>query len=380
MKRPTSSVRRVILAALLALVVGCLVGGVAVALATPTTTTRPSTTTGGEACATPPSDSRLAPIFYRPPNLDRATPVPLVIGLHAKGSSPASFEASSGLDQVANEHGFVVAYLGSSDPSAAWNPHTNDLAYISSVIDELTAPGNPCGPIDPQRVYVTGFSLGGFETFRTGCELSAKVAAIAPVGQAMLASRPCNVSRPVSELTIVGSNDAVPYSPTAGIPVDTSDTTARWRRIDGCSSHSQTSQTGPVMQTTWDQCNDGSTVGLYVVQGGGHEWPGDPQATGPDAQFRAAEAIWSFFAKLPRTSTTAASAKVLSVHVSGGRERQVRTVVGLSESTVQDPGNAYYQPIVLRAELRTSGGRVVTSKKFKLSRGTRTSPIPFCAA
>src|SRR5438874_11306644 len=58
----------------------------------------------------------------------------------------------------------------------------------------------------------------------------------------------------MSELTIVGSNDLVPYShPTARSLIDAVDTTARWRRINGCSGRRVTSQVGFVAETTWNR-------------------------------------------------------------------------------------------------------------------------------
>ncbi|HEY2160928.1 MAG TPA: hypothetical protein VGH24_06440, partial [Solirubrobacteraceae bacterium] len=59
---------------------------------------------------------RPAPVIYRPAGLSRATAVHMVVGLHASGGTPMSFEQVSGLDAVAQQHGFVVAYLGSPEP------------------------------------------------------------------------------------------------------------------------------------------------------------------------------------------------------------------------------------------------------------------------
>jgi polyhydroxybutyrate depolymerase len=223
----------------------------------------------------------------------QSKPVPLVIALHGRGSSPSQFQ-SVGFNQVADEYGFVVAYLDPSWPT--WKDQSN-ISYISSMISRLTASEN----IDPQRVYVAGFSLGGYATYRSACQLSIQVAAVAVVSNAMapFSSKPCKISRPVSELEIAGSGDLFPVHRTSSSPISADQTAADWRMLDGCSAQSQTSrsQIGPVVETTWSKCKAGSAVGEYIVQGGGHAWPGAPGYTGADARYSATRAIWSFFAR-----------------------------------------------------------------------------------
>ena len=132
----------------------------------------------------PSTGSRPPPVIHRPPNLRLSAPAPLVIALHASGGRPAGFEATSGLDAVADRHGFVVAYLGSPEPtSPAWRlaDMTSNLAYISSEIRSLTASEN----IDPKRVYVTGFSAGATMAFFVACQLSSQIDGFAPVSSTM---------------------------------------------------------------------------------------------------------------------------------------------------------------------------------------------------
>ena len=55
--------------------------------------------------------------------------------------------------------------------------NTNDVAFIAALIDHLIKKFNA----DPKRVYATGMSNGAMMSYRLGCELSGKIAAIAPV-------------------------------------------------------------------------------------------------------------------------------------------------------------------------------------------------------
>jgi len=237
--------------------------------------------------------SRPAPIIYRPRGLSRAKRVPLVIALHASGGVPAGFEARSGWNQLADGNGFVVAYLGSAAP--AWKSPSN-VAYISSMIDKVSAAQR----IDPRRVYVTGFSAGAYISYFVGCRLSRKVAAIAPVSSGML-PQTCHLARPVSELTIIGTMDILPLKGTARFPPAAS-VAALWRGLDHCPARAPRAvQVGPTGQTTWAGCADGSAVGLYIINGGRHVYPGSSDAApgSPDASYDASRAIWAFFAAHP---------------------------------------------------------------------------------
>jgi polyhydroxybutyrate depolymerase len=322
----------------------------AIATATPTATISDGSAPGGP---------RPAPIIYRPPNLTRSKAVPLVIALHASGGTPALFEAKTGWDSVAAAHGFVVAYLGSAAP--AWKDPSN-VTYISSMIDQIKASQN----IDPRRVYVTGFSAGAYISYSVGCRLSNQVAAIAPVSDGMV-SQSCHLARPVSELTIIGTNDLIPLQ---GVVLRSGTTfpaatavAQRWRGLDNCSGQSpNTSRVGPVTQQTWGSCADGSAVGLYVIQGGIHTYPGAAGTpAGPDAQYNATNAIWAFFAAHASGSLTRPSASLSSVRVLGsGSQRAVRATLALAEA-VSVHGTI------------TAGRRTIAGGNFQLGRSGAAS-------
>jgi polyhydroxybutyrate depolymerase len=279
------------------LIVVAVAGVVAVANNSGTSATGPLVHRAGPSPSAAPGDApvtpgvRPAPIIYRPAALSRAKKVPLVVALHASGGTPALFETNSGWNAFADKYGFVVAYLGSAAP--AWKDHSN-VAYISSMIDRIKR----SQAIDPSRVYVTGFSAGAYISYYVGCELSTKVAAIAPVSGAMH-SQPCHLARPVSELTIMGTEDKLPLQGNARFP-GVAAVTARWRRLDHCpQERARTVRIGPAVQETWGPCAQGSAVGLYIISGGHHVYPGEP-GLGPqyqaDARYRATAAVWAFFA------------------------------------------------------------------------------------
>src|SRR5207249_862265 len=232
---------------------------------------------------------RPAPIVHLPPHWRRTERVALLIALHPSGGSPAGFEATSGWDKLADEHGFIVAYLGSARP--AWKNPSN-VAYISAQIDRIRARYNT----DPRRVYVTGFSAGAYISYFVGCRLSAKVTAIAVVSAGMLSQR-CQLVRPVSELTIIGTRDIIPLSGTTKFRAPAT-VTALWRSLDHCPGvPPRVSIVGPATERIWGSCADGTAVGFYVIRGGSHAYPGSPglPSSDPDSQYNASQAVWAFF-------------------------------------------------------------------------------------
>jgi polyhydroxybutyrate depolymerase len=240
----------------------------------------------------------------------------LVIVLHGVFGSGFQAESSTGFDAQADRLGWIVAYpdgvLDGWDafgdtPYWGRHPGADDVAFIAAVVDHLESADH----LSPDRVYITGFSRGAMMTYRLGCELSGRVAAIAPVSGNMAtadgsaADVPCRLSAPVSVLAIHGTADGsipiaggrgdIDYAPMA-------DVIARWRTLDSCGATAAVSTDGPSTTTTW-ACGS-ATVETRIVNGGAHAWPGavaPPNATSVDADaFDASRLIADFFVAHPR--------------------------------------------------------------------------------
>jgi polyhydroxybutyrate depolymerase len=242
----------------------------------------------------------------------------LVFVLHGSFGGGFQMESDSGFDVQADRLGWIAVYpdgvadgwdtFGSTDK---WGKHpgADDVAFISAVIDRLEASDG----VDPGRIYVTGLSRGGMMSYRLGCAMSDRIAAIAPVSGNMAsvggsADVPCTVARPVSVLAIHGTADGV--IPIGGGKVDITfspmaDVIARWRSLDACKPTASTLVDGPSTTTSWD-CAKGSLVSMRVVTGGWHTWPRTSgvlaSAGGPPDSFDASRLIADFFAAHPRAA------------------------------------------------------------------------------
>lgn len=276
--------------------------------------------------------ARPAPIVYRPSSLASGQKVPLLIALHGSGGGPESMEGLTHFESVAKQDGFVVAFPASCNEAHPWGP-PQDLAYLKVLIGQLIASQN----IDPGRVYVTGFSAGGYETWLIGCHLSNEVAAIAIVSGAMNGRvySSCSLSRPVSELLMVGTGDSSRYTGIPGRLPSPFQTTARWRGLDECAQQPiNAARPLPVVtQQTWTSCADGSSVALILVQGAAHVWP--PIGVGAPPNYSASQAVWAFLSphRAAPSSLSASDAKLLSLRASpaSGRRTSFTATLRVSE-------------------------------------------------
>jgi polyhydroxybutyrate depolymerase len=304
-------------------------------------------------CTSFPTVGRLPPIICRPSGLSQGPKVPLLVALHGADSNALGMQGLSHFEQVAVQHGFVVAFLDTSDPAHAWAP-LSDVSYIGSMITKITSSQN----IDPSRVYIAGFSAGGAEAWRDACMLSGQVTAIAIVSDTMSSNITCSLAKPISQLLIVGTDDGIRWSGVPGRLPSASQTATRWRGLDQCGTQVTTQQVSVVKEQTWTSCADGTQVGFYAIAGAQHVWP--PYGVGAPKNYPTSQEVWSFLSRFRASPTSLSSANAavlsLSAHHSG-RRRQLVAAVRLDESMTaaviaRGPNHA-----TLRKQVKLRAGR-----------------------
>jgi polyhydroxybutyrate depolymerase len=263
--------------------------------------------------------------LHLPPVYDGRTPLPLVIVLHGGGGNAEGAARMTGFSREADREGFMVVYPNGSGRVSAerlltWNAgnccgyaldsKTDDVGFIRDLIDGLDGRL----PLDLARVYATGISNGAMMSYRLACELSAKLAAIAPVAGALNLEN-CQPVEPVSVIIFHGTADQhVLFE--GGKPLKQLDQAHPridkpvsyavdfWVKADGCDPEPAREASGNVVRQSWTGGKNGSEVALYAIRGGGHAWPGgDPGWAGGDTPTREISAtpiIWDFFKRHPR--------------------------------------------------------------------------------
>jgi polyhydroxybutyrate depolymerase len=300
-------------------------------------------------------------LFHRPPSVAATTPAPLVVVLHGSPDTPEAMAARTHFDSTADQNGFLVAYPRLPLTPGGDATGASKIQVVADIIDQLIASDH----VQPNRVFVTGFSGGAVQAYRMGCVYADKVAAVAPVSGSM--TRDCAPSRPVSVYAIHGTSDGTfPFNGGQYTePVQT--TVNRWLASDKCPSTPAASTVGPVQRQIWQPCADGTSVELDAIVKGVHAWPGDPRYPHgtPDGDFDAAPAIWQFFAAhgraAPKHVVVAAVGRVRVVH--RGTSRSITTVVRGAAATA------------VRVSLLRPSGRIAASLTRKLTRDGTTTVV-----
>jgi polyhydroxybutyrate depolymerase len=243
--------------------------------------------------------------LHVPPKYDPTRGTPLVFMFHGYSMTAASIASTTQFSDVADARTMIVAYPTGTGTSfnagdcclPASSTKVDDVGFTRDMLSNLEA--DYC--VDPKRVFSTGFSNGGFFSYKLACELSDKIAAVAPVS-GVLGELPatCAPIRPVPVLHIHGTGDVViPYG--GGAYRSVGATIDAWKAKDTCVPADGGAGTvvytkSEVSCTSFGPCAAGSDVQLCTVTGGGHQWPGStlpPYAGTPN--LIASEAIADFF-------------------------------------------------------------------------------------
>jgi len=215
-------------------------------------------------------------IVHIPPGL--TTGRPLVISLHGMNQSASYQQTNTSWDAVSDTANFVVVYPNGIN--SAWDINgTSDLNFIEAIIDAMYTDHS----IDKNRVYLTGFSMGGMMTYHAANNIADKIAAFGPVSGYM--STVFNSSRPIPLIHTHGTaDDVVPYLPGpsgatgADFPGIYS-IVEGWASRDNCNATPVTTSpypsTGSVnTKQIWTNGDCGTEVVLISLDGKGH-WHSD---------------------------------------------------------------------------------------------------------
>lgn len=266
-------------------------------------------------------------ILYVPKSYDGTQKWPLVISMHGYGTNAAFQMALSNMNPVADTGRFLIVYpqgtlfrhtvpgfppqglgwyFGVPDDTEFFPVETtNDVAFISTLIDSIGRKFK----VDSTRIYATGWSNGGFLSSVLACELSERIAAVAPVAGTIHKLRPCNPKRKVPILHTHGTSDVfvayengAPSTSVKGAP----SYLEFWRSLYGCGEN-------PLVQSVSNRVlGDSSTVKIFTwpncavelvhhqIINGGHHWPGGADLLPPPLGYKnqdivTSTEIWNFF-------------------------------------------------------------------------------------
>ena len=219
-------------------------------------------------------------LVYAPSGIEKNRP--LIIQMHGMNQDAPYQKNAAKWESIADTARFVVVFPNGENK--AWDISGNkDLNFIKAIINEMYSKYG----IDKNRVYVSGFSMGGMMSYHVANKMGDQIAAIAPV------SGGGGVNSPKRAMPIMHthgtSDDVVNYNSTVN-------TLKGWVSAQKCSSSSKVIKPYPASKSgsaasleVWSGCNDNVEVRLLTIAGKGH-WYSMDEAVSVNTSVE----IWNF--------------------------------------------------------------------------------------
>ena len=266
-----------------------------------------------------PEGQRSYRVYIPPSYSDTGDPFPLVIVMHGAGGTGANMESITGFDALADKENFIAVYPDGLNN--VWNDGRQGDPRISNVddvhfLDNAVQFVEKMLHVDPNRVYASGYSMGGMMAYRLACALPNRFAAVASVASTMpfYLLDVCTDSAPIPVMVIQGTDDPiVPWTGITNAYLSAAQTIGFWGDHNQCTGGftvESLPDTVPtdhtlVMRQQLKQCK--ADMVLYGVYWGGHTWPGHPinvAELGQTSQDVDATAlIWDFFNAHPKAAS-----------------------------------------------------------------------------
>lgn len=244
-------------------------------------------------------------------------PLPLIVMLHGCTQSPDDFAAGTGMNALAETHGFLVAYPAQpagANSSKCWNwfrpeDQSRDRGE-PALIAGLTRDILRDHPVDPARIYIAGLSAGGAaaaimaacypELFTAvGVHSGLPVGAATDIPQAFSAmrsgARGTALTRPVPTIVIHGLADATVHPRNGSAVAD------RARQAFGDLAMTRRTAVSPggrpFRHDSYGRGDGPSLVEHWVIDAAGHAWAGgQPEGSFTDPRGpKASEEMVRFF-------------------------------------------------------------------------------------
>ncbi len=215
-------------------------------------------------------------IVYAPKNLGAGRP--LLISCHGMNQDAGYQKDMLKIEAIADTAKFVTVFPNGIN--RGWDiGGDRDLKFMEALIDEMVSKYD----IDRNRVYISGFSMGGMFTYHAMNRMADKFAAFAPISGYPMGGGSYTSSRPVPIIHIHGTtDDVVNFGGVSGV-------INGWVKRNGCPTKATVQKpyrAGHITKHTWGPGENGVEVVLLELANKGHWISNDVVFTG--------EEIWNF--------------------------------------------------------------------------------------
>ncbi len=235
--------------------------------------------------------------LYVPASYDASKPAPLILNFHGFTNTIDIQYNQSDFRQLAEDNQFIfVTPQGLGGFFSGWainngfGGNEDDLGFSDALINKIQEDYT----INEKRIYATGFSNGGFFSYRLACELSPRIAAVASVAGSMtriwINNNQCQPQHPTAVLQITGTNDGTISINGNGSNNSIQEVMEYWSGVNNGDPTPDVIQLGGgSTRSIWDNGDNGVTAEFIRVQGKGHSWNGGNVNTSQE--------IWNFFSR-----------------------------------------------------------------------------------
>ena len=244
-------------------------------------------------------------LTYVPKNVEESPA--LVISLHGYNQDPNYQMKQTAWNDLADSEHFIVTYPQGN--GNAWDISGNgDIQFIEQIMNDMELKHN----VDKNRIYVSGFSMGGMMTYHCMAKLADKVAAFGPVSGIPVDYRNPSSTRKVPIMHIHGTADDVvkwegdPTHPAGGYGrID--EYVKKWAAFDGCDvdnpkvvrPYPANNTAANATRTIYTNVNDNVEVNLIAIDGKGHWHSNEPNGV------HSTKELWAFFKRYKLNQSTA---------------------------------------------------------------------------
>jgi len=216
-----------------------------------------------------------------------------MITMHGMNQDVPYHMSHSEWEEVADTAKLLVVYP--QGLSNQWDiSGRKDTDFILAIIDAMSTQYG----IDRNRVYLSGFSMGGMMTYHAATVIADQIAAFAPVSGYLMGGPNTNSSRPIPIIHTHGTgDDVVDYNGVKGC-LDA------WIKRNNCPTTAVVTDPYPAnkpnsltTKSYWGKGDDGVEIVLMTIEGKGHWWSEDLAA----ATHTSSE-IWKFVSRYSLSS------------------------------------------------------------------------------
>lgn len=268
---------------------------------------------GSRTLTTTTSDGHARSYVVRiPARLDRSEPAPVILLFHGLGSTGGSIIEMTRTAELADRSGAVlVAVTGTEEAfgRTGWSLTEPGFSADARAVTEVLEDVGQTVCLDASRTFAMGFSNGSVFAQKFACESDVDIAAVAAVAGPHLSENCRNTNVPL--IYFHGTEDrVVKYDGGAssiGLLPAVDDGLLARAEANRCERR------GPevifkehVRRHWWTVCDRAAEVRAYLIDGGGHRWPGGdlPELRAGhgtlETDLDATSLSWRFFVRMAR--------------------------------------------------------------------------------